>query len=108
MRRSALRQHGRPPSSRKTKSVQWVSDIKKKPQDISSDRKIVKSQVLLMLFLPFFSVSRLLYSSSIKALLTYLGYMPVVSERKSQKGTDLNFYLYSGVGMKWDMVSFSL
>merc|ERR1712008_435867 len=33
MRRSALRQHGRPPSgTRKAKSVQWVSDIKKRPQ----------------------------------------------------------------------------
>ena len=50
MRRSALRQHGRPPTSRKAKSVQWVSDIKKKPQDISSDRKIVKSQVLVHSF----------------------------------------------------------
>ena len=43
-RRSALRQQGRP-SSRPAKSVQWVSDLKKKPQDISSDRKIVKVQV---------------------------------------------------------------
>ena len=33
---------GRPQS---TKSVQWVSDLKKRPQDISSDRKIVKVQV---------------------------------------------------------------
>ena len=44
-RRSALRQQGRPSSSRPTKSVQWVSDLKKRPQDISSDRKIVKVQV---------------------------------------------------------------
>ena len=43
-RRSALRQQGRP-SSRPTKTVQWVSDLKKRPQDISSDRKIVKVQV---------------------------------------------------------------
>ena len=51
MRRSALRQNGRPPSgSRKAKSVQWVSDIKKRPQDISSNRKIVKSQVLMNIF----------------------------------------------------------
>ena len=42
VRRSALRQ----PSRRKsTKSVHWVSDFKKKPQDISSDRKMVKVQV---------------------------------------------------------------
>ena len=44
-RRSALRQQGRPSSSRPTKTVQWVSDLKKRPQDISSDRKIVKVQV---------------------------------------------------------------
>lgn len=44
VRRSALRQHGRP-SRRPAKSVQWVSDIKKKPQDISSDRRMVKVQV---------------------------------------------------------------
>ena len=51
MRRSALRQHDRPPSgTRKAKSVQWVSDIKKRPQDISNNRKIVKSQVQQILF----------------------------------------------------------
>ena len=51
MRRSALRQHGRPPSgTRKAKSVQWVSDIKKRPQDISNNRKIVKSQVQQIFF----------------------------------------------------------
>ena len=44
-RRSALRKQGRPSSSRPTKTVQWVSDLKKRPQDISSDRKIVKVQV---------------------------------------------------------------
>ena len=51
MRRSALRQNGRPPSgARKAKSVQWVSDIKKRPQDISNNRKIVKSQVQQIYF----------------------------------------------------------
>ena len=30
---------------RKTKTVQWFSDLKKRPQDISDDRKVVKSQV---------------------------------------------------------------
>jgi hypothetical protein len=43
-RRSALRQHGHK-MSKSTKSVQWVSDTKKRPQDISSDRKVVKVQV---------------------------------------------------------------
>jgi len=32
-------------TGRKTKTVQWFSDLKKRPQDISDDRKIVKSQV---------------------------------------------------------------
>lgn len=27
------------------KSVQWVSDVKKKPEEISSDRRVVKVQV---------------------------------------------------------------
>ena len=45
MRRSALRQHGHSSRRGPAKSVQWVSDIKKKPQEISSDRKIVKVQV---------------------------------------------------------------
>ena len=45
MRRSALRQHGQSSRRGPAKSVQWVSDIKKKPQEISSDRKIVKVQV---------------------------------------------------------------
>ena len=49
-RRSALRQHGQSSRRGPAKSVQWVSDIKKKPQDISSDRKIVKSQVLVHSF----------------------------------------------------------
>lgn len=49
VRRSALRQHGRP-SRRPAKSVQWVSDIKKKPQDISSDRRMVKVQVVHCFF----------------------------------------------------------
>ena len=44
-RRSALRQHGQSSRRGPAKSVQWVSDIKKKPQEISSDRKIVKVQV---------------------------------------------------------------
>ena len=46
-RRSALRSAMRSTSGRpqSTKSVQWVSDLKKRPQDISSDRKIVKVQV---------------------------------------------------------------
>lgn len=43
-RRSALRQKsgGRP---KMAKSVQWVSDVKKKPEEISSDRRVVKVQV---------------------------------------------------------------
>lgn len=46
--RSALKSSssGRPRSRKAAKSVQWVSDIKKKPQDISHDRKIVKVQVI--------------------------------------------------------------
>ena len=46
-RRSALRSAMRSTSGRpqSTKRVQWVSDLKKRPQDISSDRKIVKVQV---------------------------------------------------------------
>lgn len=53
VRRSALRQEGQRPSSRRSgKSVHWVSDFKKKAQDISSDRKIVKVQVQINI-LPF-------------------------------------------------------
>jgi hypothetical protein len=45
--RSAIRlPSSRATNSRKTsKTVKWFSDLKKKPQDISEDRKIVKSQV---------------------------------------------------------------
>ena len=45
--RSAIRlPSSRPTNSRKTsKTVKWFSDLKKKPQDISEDRKVVKSQV---------------------------------------------------------------
>ncbi len=32
-------------SRRPAKSVQWLSDVKKRPEDISSDRKVVKHQV---------------------------------------------------------------
>ena len=47
MTRSAIRlpSSSRSQNPRTTKTVQWFSDLKKKPQDISEDRKIVKSQV---------------------------------------------------------------
>ncbi len=41
--RSALRVGGNPRGP--AKSVQWMSDVKKRPEDISWDRKVVKSQV---------------------------------------------------------------
>jgi len=33
------------PRPHKSKTVQWFSDLRKKPEDISDDRKVVKVQV---------------------------------------------------------------
>ena len=66
MRRSALRQHGQSSRRGPAKSVQWVSDIKKKPQEISSDRKIVKVQVLLLHVVSFFIRHQVVSRTTIK------------------------------------------
>ncbi len=65
-RRSALRQPRawppRPPQAKK--SVQWVSDVKKRPQDISSDRKVVKVQVICQLIFHALGLKRLKVSNA--------------------------------------------
>ena len=49
--RSAMRRTSSTLSTKPTKTVQWFADFRKRPEDISDDRKVVKCQVEKKLFL---------------------------------------------------------